>query len=109
MPVNFPYGVTVEVWRATRARFGDVARAHHHDIAGCVLAPRYSTEATDNQNRVIVGFSLYGPFGADILADDRIRTPWDGNFYDVVGEAAGYQNPFTGWEAGVEAALQRVT
>jgi hypothetical protein len=43
-----------------------------------------------------------------VLADDRIKTP-DGNFYDIVGEAVEYVNPFTGWHAGVEAALQRVT
>lgn len=105
----FPYSFTVEVHRApARAKFGDVTRVFHHKIEGCILAPRYSNEATDNQNRVIVGFTLYGPADVDILADDRIKTP-DGNFYDVVGEAVSWQNPFTGLKFGTEAALQRVT
>lgn len=106
--MNFLFTVTVEVWRATRVRFGDVERAKHHEIEGCVLVPRYSTEAGDNTNRVIVGFSIYAPPGADVLADDWIKAP-DGNTYNVVGEAVAWKNPFTGWTPGVEAALQRVT
>lgn len=72
------------------------------------MAPRYSTEINDNRTSVIVGFSLFGPPGADILAKDRVKTP-DGNFYRVVGEAASWTSPLTGWSPGFEAALERVT
>lgn len=108
---GFRFGRTVEVHRApARQKFGDVARVKHHEIENCGVAPRYSTDAdSNNSNRVIVGFSFYGPHGSDLLADDRIVTPWDGNAYDVVGEAAAWESPFTGTKFGVEAALRRVT
>lgn len=107
--MNFSYTVTVEVHRAPpRSRFGDPVRVLHHLLPGCVMAPRQSADVADNSNRVIVGFTLYAPPGSDLLADDRVKTA-DGNFYDVVGEAASWRNPFTGTAFGVEAALQRVT
>lgn len=107
----FPFGTTVTVQRGTREKFGDIVYADHHTIAGCALAPRYSTELTDNQNQVIVGFSLFGPPQTGdnrVFADDRIKTP-DGNTYRVVGEAAEWFHPITGWNPGFEAALERVT
>lgn len=106
---GFRFTIEVEVWRApARNRFGDTARTLHHTIPGCVLAPRYSNEESGLSSRVITGFSLYGPAGSDILAADRIKDPRTGNFYDVVGEAAEWENPFTGWAPGFEAALERV-
>ena len=108
----FPHGVTVEVHRAPAPdAFGDAVYALNHTIEGCALAPRYSTELTDNQNRVIVGFSLFGPTQPPekkVLAADRIKTP-DGNMYRVLGEAADWVHPITGWMPGFEAALERVT
>jgi hypothetical protein len=102
------FTITVEVHRATRVRFGDVTRQLHHSLDGCFLAPRYANDAGVGRGSVIEGFSLFGPADSDILADDRIKTP-DGNFYDVLGEAAEWLNPFTGWRPGFEAALERVT
>lgn len=109
----FPFGVTVEVHRAPEGRnqFGDLVREFHHEIEGCALAPRYSSDLNDNQNRVIVGFTLYGPSQEGdnrVFADDRIKTP-DGNFYDVQGEAVDWDHPMNGWAPGFEAALERVT
>lgn len=108
---GFRFGRTVEVHRSPgRQKFGDVTRVKHHEIENCGIAPRYSTDATEgNSSRVIVGFSFYGPHGADVLADDRIITPWDGNAYDVEGEVCEWISPFSGWSPGVEAALRRVT
>lgn len=104
----FPFGITVEVHRSMQVKHGDRTYVLSHTIAGCAMAPRYSNEVTDRRSAVIVGFSLYGPPGSDILAKDRIRTP-DGNFYHVVGEAAEWTSPMTGWRPGFEAALERVT
>lgn len=107
-----PHGITVRVHRVhrgSRVKHGDKTYAYSHDIVGCAMAPRYSTEITQpNRHGTIVGFSLFGPPGSDILAEDRIETA-DGNFYNVVGEAAEWANPFTGVRAGFEAALERVT
>jgi hypothetical protein len=112
-PAPFPYGITVKVQRPTGAadRYGQVTYADHHDLDGCALAPRYSTEDTDNRTSVIVGFSLFGPpqTGDDrVFAKDRIKTP-DGNVYRVIGESAEWANPLTGLRFGFEAALERVT
>lgn len=105
----FPFGITVRVHRGTRVKHGDKVYEYSHDIEGCAMAPRYSNEiTTERRSGVIVGFSLYGPPGSDILAEDRIETP-DGLFYDVQGEAAEWSSPLTGWTPGFEAALERVT
>jgi hypothetical protein len=82
------FTITVEVHRATRTRFGDVTRELHHSLDGCFLAPRYANDAG--------------------VGRGSVKTP-DGNFYDVLGEAALWENPFTGWRPGFEAALERVT
>lgn len=106
----FPFGITVTVQRGTRGKYGDIVYSDHHTLSGCAMAPRYSSEVTDNRNTVIVGFSLFGPpqTGTDkVLADDRIKTA-DGNIYRVVGEAADWEHPITGWKPGFEAALERV-
>jgi hypothetical protein len=110
-PAPFPFGITVKVNRSTRNKWGDVTRAFHHEIEGCALAPRYSSEDNNSRTSVIVGFSLFGPHqtGDDrVFADDEIETP-DGNKYNVVGEAASWESPLTGWKPGFEAALERVT
>lgn len=105
----FPFGLSVEVHRPPAMdRHGDGSYTFHHTIDGCAMAPRYSSEVNENRTSVIVGFSLFGPPGSDILAKDRVKTP-DGNFYRVVGEAASWASPLTGWAPGFEAALERIT
>lgn len=108
----FPFGTTVKVNRDAdgQNRYGDMQRVYHHSIEGCALAPRYSTESNDNRTSVIIGFSLFGPSQEGdrrIFAGDEIETP-DGIKYRVVGEAADWENPLTGWKPGFEAALERV-
>jgi hypothetical protein len=106
----FPFGQPAVILRPTGPanRYGEQTYAEHHIIEGCGLAPRYSSEVHDNRSSVIIGFSLFGPPGSDILAKDRVR--WvDGNTYRVEGEAAQWDNPLTGWVAGFEAALERIT
>lgn len=112
MSAPFPFGITVKVNRGTRdPRHGDITYTYHHEIEGCAAAPRYSNEMSENRGTVIVGLTLYGPPQAGdnrVFANDEIEMP-DGNKYRVVGEAADWQNPMTGWHPGFEAALERVT
>lgn len=111
MSAPFPFGITVKINRSVQNKFGDITRTYHHSIDGCMLAPRYSTESTENRTSVIVGFSLFGPpqdGDSRVFATDEVETP-DGLKWRVVGEAAEWVSPFTGWRPGFEAAVERVT
>lgn len=92
------------------------------DIAGCGIAPRYSSEPTVvGRQGVIVGLTLYVPAGTDILFTDRIEingggtvagapvTPTTAKIYVVEGEAADWTNPITGTKFPTEIALKRAT
>jgi hypothetical protein len=104
---------TVTVRRADTDRFGDPGEPVTHSIDGCVIAPRIAgrqgREDLSEGEIVIVGLTLYAPWGADIAAGDQVEitaAPWAG-IYDVDGEPGHWRNPTTGEEAGVEVALTR--
>lgn len=60
-----------------------------HDITGCVVTPRSSQE--EGKGWVIVdGRMVVAPYGADVLADDRVRV--DGKVWDVDGEPGDYED-----------------
>ena len=111
----FPFGVTVSVRRGITDRFGDKTMVDHHEIEGCAVTPRYSSEVNGDRASVIVGFSLYGPAdpNPEILPQDEIVVPGPQpvrqRTYRVVGELADWRSPLTGWHAGFEAALERVS
>lgn len=75
-------------------------------LAGAFVAPRETSEI-DNRGRagVIVGLTLFAPYETDLRYDDRIEV--DGVLYDIEGEPGRWRNPFTDWEAGIQAALVR--
>lgn len=116
MSAPFPFGYTVEVERGARNQHGDVDWAVHHEIPGCAWAPRYSNENDQSQTRIITGLALYGPYGVDLLATDRVVLPAvpelpadrKQRIYRVVGDIGNWRSPFTGWAPGFEAALERV-
>lgn len=70
------------------------------------VAPR-TTEDVDDRGRtgVIVGLTLFAPYSTDLTYTDQIEV--DGVLYDIEGEPGRWKNPFTGWEAGIQAALTR--
>lgn len=113
MTAPFPFGVTVEVERGSRDRFGDIAYAVSHTIPGCAVAPRSSSEDNDARTSVIVGLTLYGPYGADLQSDDRVVIPGPEprarRTWRVIGEAGSWHHPMTNWKPGFEAALERVS
>lgn len=77
------------------------------DIAGCALAPRSSSDATDQGRQgVIAGMTLYAPAGADIEATDQIVAR--GSTWEIEGEVGDWHNPLTGSQPGLEVALKRV-
>lgn len=124
--MRFPNGQIITVLRDVPGGvdvWGDptTASTSRTDIAGCAIAPRYSSEpATVGRNGVIIGLSLYAPAGSDILFTDRIEiggggtvvatglpvTPTTAKIYVVEGDAADWVSPFTGWAPGMEIALK---
>lgn len=83
------------------------------EVPDAFVAPRSSSDINDRgRDGVIVGLSLFAPFGVDVIHGDQIRiideTPFDG-LYDVEGEAGQWKQPWSRWEAGCEIALVRAT
>lgn len=84
------------------------------ELVGAFTAPRDavgSRESSEINQRgragVIVGLTLYAPYGTDLRRDDQVDI--DGTLFDVEGEVGSWRNPFTSWEAGIEVALRRAT
>lgn len=75
-------------------------------LDGAFVAPRETTEIV-NRGRagVIVGLTLFAPYDADLTYSDQVEV--DGTLYDIEGEPGRWRNPFTNWEAGIQAALVR--
>lgn len=75
-------------------------------IENCGLAPRHEAEDADNGRQgVPIGWNLFAPHGADILATDLIRLP-DGTVCEIDGMPAVWTHMMTGWEAGQVVALK---
>lgn len=75
-------------------------------LDNCAVAPRSSSDITERGRQgVIVGLSLFAPYGSDVIHSDLLEV--DGVLYEVDGEAGPWKSPFTEWEAGLEIALRR--
>lgn len=76
------------------------------ELDGAFVAPRTS-DALDHDGRsgVIVGLTLYLPYGTDLVYTDQVEV--DGVVYEIKGEPGSWSHPRTGWEAGMEVALER--
>ena len=109
--MSFAFGTTITVLRDVAGSvdaYGDPSTASttRIDIAGCGVAPRYSTEPnTLGRNGVIVGLTIFAPYGSDILFTDRIEIA--GVSYLVEGSPENWKNPFTGSTPGMEIAVKR--
>ena len=97
----------VRVRGVTLDEYGDPdGEPEEDDLEGCTVAPRSSTEVDERGRQgVVVGLTLYAPYGTDIVHTDQLQV--DGVLYDIDGEPGLWKNPFTGWEAGIEVALVR--
>lgn len=117
MTSGFAYGITVQVADPSEDDWGDDTPGTPRSISGCVFYPRFSSEAEDNRNTVIVGGVLLAPFGTQISPRSVVTLPehpmvppalW-GTHWRVEGQPGGWASPFTGWKPGTEVALERVT
>lgn len=110
----FPYGETVTRLRAplaadpysganTRRNW---AQAASLTVPGCAVDPGGSVESrTVNREPIVTTPTLYAPFGADVLAGDRIVSAT--GTWDVEGHGADWASPFTGWQPGSVFPLRR--
>lgn len=76
-------------------------------LDGAFVAPRTSDDVNDpGRAGVVVGLTLFVPAGVSVHPDDQVEV--DGVRYEVVGDRAVWENPFTGWAPGATLALRRV-
>lgn len=105
-----PFGITVEVLAGERDLDGD--RSDEQvvgTIVGAAFAPGTSIEDNDRQAQVVTTGTLYVPPGSfPVTAQHRIRFP-GGLVWTVDGTPSGWGSPLTGWQAGGEIRLRRVT
>lgn len=106
-------GETVTRLRAplVEDRYGSEVRdwdnATESAVTGCIVAPRHEGEDhEDGRQGVIVGFTVYAPAGADILATDRLTIR--GDDHEVDGEPGAWVNPWTEITEGIEIHAGRV-
>lgn len=112
--MGFPFGETVTRQRGQKVAdgYGGVVTDWSLPttdvvIGGVGLAPRVDDEiGTPGRGGVVIGFTLYAPFGVDVTFEDRLVTPY--GLFEVEGEPGPWRNPMTGWEAGTTMALRRV-
>jgi hypothetical protein len=107
--MDFPYGVTLTVRSVTTTTddLGDSTETTSDAAWGpCAVASRYANEGTgDDQPRVVVGKTVYGPRRSfdsdDLVIIDGVAWQVDGLPDDST------VNPFTGWDPGIVVQLKR--
>lgn len=78
------------------------------EIVGVAIGPSSTVEfVTNDRSQVTTSMSLYGTQGLDVKPADRIRAR--SGLWDVVGDELAYTSPFTGWDAGSEYQVRRVS
>lgn len=114
--MRFPFPVTVRVRRRAVDEWGDARVVAEFEIAGCALTARSGaalqrtswSDVDDFRQDVVRRVRLLLPPGADLRPGDEVALPDDG-WYRVDGEPTGPESPFTGWQPGRVAQLERVT
>jgi hypothetical protein len=125
--MRHPFGSIITVLRDIPGgvdTYGDPTTAStiRTDIAGCGIAPRYSSEPNAvGRNGVVIGLTIFAPYGSDILFTDRIEingggtviatglpvTPSTASIYTIEGDPADWLNPFTGSTPGMEISVKK--
>lgn len=103
-------GTTVTVTRRTASSTDVYGNPTYttttHTVDNCGVAPRQEGDATDaGRQGVIVGVTLYAPFGANIQADDLITIA--GEQFRIEGDPGSWSSPYTGVGRVVQVALIR--
>jgi hypothetical protein len=113
--VNFAHGEMIERLRAPlvsdpysgQPTTRDWANATSATLEGFALDPGGSQETrTVSREQITTTPTLYGPYGADLVAADRVVVR--GVTWEISGNAADWRSPFTGWTPGSVWPLTRV-
>lgn len=88
------------------ATLRDWVNAARLPIEGCAVNPGGSVESQSVDRAPIVSTpSLLAPYGADVVAGDRIES--ESGVWDVQGHGAQWRSPLTGHEFGSVFPLRR--
>ena len=114
---GFPFGQTVTRIRAALVTDPYTGQATKRDWPGASrvnlthvqIAPASSTDVqTADGTRVVSAVSLWSlAIDLDVVAQDRIEVA--GQVWEVDGDGARWSHPFTGWQAGAEFPLRRLS
>jgi hypothetical protein len=83
----------------------DWEHAESLEIRGCSVQPSVYPEYDRDREAVTIGWKLYAPTSAGLLASDRIVS--DGLTYEIEGEPLTWPSP-SGQLDHIEAVLKRV-
>lgn len=108
--MTFPFGQPITLVIRTKGEpdsFGnDTWTTTTTTVAGA-FNPGASAELVQGQDILTVQPTVYLPPGTVVGAIDAVQV--GGEQYEVDGSPNTWTNPFTGWQAGVEVKLKRVT
>lgn len=96
----FTSGRTVTVSRYDTDAFGDRVLTDQFDVPDCAVAPENTEEDNDRAVATVTsGVALYDPHYADFRAADEVDIG-DGQDWQVEGDPAPWESPFSMWEPG---------
>jgi hypothetical protein len=108
--LTYPFGQSITLVGRSRSgedAYGNDTWTESTTTVVGVFAPGGSSELVQGQDTVISQPTVYLPAGTDVTAVDQIEV--GGVRYLVDGTPNTWASPFTGWKAGVEVRLERVT
>lgn len=105
---------SVTVRRPTTDVFGDETFTTH-TVGGCAWGPRAEEEDNELRETAITRYWLFAPYGADIhppdevVIDKIVDDQGDPVVWQVRGEAARWESPWTRVEVGLALMLERAS
>lgn len=108
--MTFPFGEPITLMTRTKGApdaLGNDTWTTTTAVVTGAFNPGVSAELVQGQDLLTTQPTVYLPAGTIIGAIDAVQI--DGMTYEVDGSPNEWRNPFTGWGAGIEVKLKRVT
>lgn len=108
--MTFPFGQPITLVKRVKGApdsFGNDTWTTTTTAVVGAFAPVASVELVQGQDVITTQPTVYLPAGTDVSALDAVQI--DGKQYEVDGDPHNWVNPYTGWHAGLEVRLRRVT